>query len=113
MASRAVDVVDNDLGSTGDSDTVVLVVDLNVLESNVVTGGDVEAVAVVRSRVITTGAVGLITGTVVQDDSRNGEVLAASNVKAVNGPVHDVQIGDLGVVGLFNDDEVVGPSDSS
>jgi hypothetical protein len=27
----------------------------------------------------------------------------------VDRPVHDVQIGDLGVVGLLDDEEVVGP----
>lgn len=109
MATRAVNVVNNDLGSTGDSNTVVLVVDLDFLESDVVTGGDVEAVAVVSSRVITTGAVGLITGSVVQHNTGDGEVLAPSDVETVNGPVHDVQVSNLGIVGVFDNNEVVGP----
>jgi hypothetical protein len=67
----------------------------------------------VSSRVITTRAVGLISGGVVQGKTGDGEMLAASNVEAVDGPVHNVKIRDLGVVGILNNDEVVGPRNIS
>jgi hypothetical protein len=40
-------------------------------------------------------------------------MLAASNVEAVDGPVHNVEIGDLRIVGILNNNEVVGPRNMS
>ena len=62
-----------------------------------------------RSWVINAGGVGLITIGVVQAKTRDGEMLDAADVEAVNGPAFDAQIGDLGVVQLLENDEVVRP----
>lgn len=67
VTSVAVEVVDSDLGSTGDGDAVVLVVDLDVLEQDVIAGRDVEAVTVVGGGLAAALGVGRVTGRVVED----------------------------------------------
>jgi hypothetical protein len=109
MTTGTVHIVDHDLGSTGNSNTVILVVHNDILQSNIVTGRYIETIRVVRSWVITTGGVGLVAIRVVQGKARNGEMLSSANVEAVNGPVLDVEVGDLGVIELLQYDEVIGP----
>lgn len=109
MTTGAVDVVNHDLSSTCDSNAIILVLDDDVLQSHVVTGRDVEAIGVVCSCIVTASGVGLVTVRVVQSKTRKSDVLNTGNVKAVNGPVLDVKVGDLRVVELLEDDEVVGP----
>jgi hypothetical protein len=109
VTAGAVEVVDDDVGTTGDSDTVILVVDDSVLNSNVCALGDIETVAVVGGWVAVGGGVGSISGGVVQKEAGDGEVLGILDLEAVDGPVDDVEVGDLGVVDILNDNEVVGP----
>lgn len=109
VATRAVDVVNGDLGSTSDSNTIILVVNGDVLQSDIVTGRDIEAVTVVSSSIVTASAVRLIASRVVQSQTRNGEVLDTIDVEAVNRPVLDVESGDLGVIDMLHYNEVVWP----
>jgi hypothetical protein len=109
VATRAVHVVNNNLSSTGNCNTVILVVNLDILQGNVVTGRDIESVAVVGCSLAAASRVRLVPCGVVQNETGEDDVLASSDAEAVNGPVHDVQVGDLGVVGLLNDEEVVRP----
>lgn len=113
VAARAVHIINNNLSSTGDRNTVILVVHLDILQGNVVTRGDVESIAVVGCGLAAASRVRLISCSVVQNKTREDDVLATSDTKAVNGPVHDVQVGDLGVVGLFDDEEVIRPRNTS
>lgn len=66
MSTRAVDAIDSDLATACHCDTIVLVVDLSVLEGNVVTLRNIEAIAVMSSRVIATSRVGLVTSGVIE-----------------------------------------------
>lgn len=109
MTTGTVDVVNHNLSSTCDSNAIILVLDNNVLQSHVVTGRDVEAIGVVSSCIVTASGVGLVTVRVVQSKTRKSDVLNTGDIKAVNGPVLDVEVGDLRVVELLEDDEVVGP----
>lgn len=109
MTAGAVEVVNDDVGTAGDGNTVILVVDDGVLHGNVCALGDVETVAVVGGWVAVGGGVGCVSGGVVQGEARNGEVLNIFDLEAVNGPVDDVEVGDLGVVDVLDDNEVVGP----
>lgn len=108
MSARAVEVVDNNLGAASDSNAVVLVVDGDVLQRHVITRGNIETIAVVSGRVAIAGRIGLISRRVVQGQAGDCEVLDVCYLKAVDRPVLDVEIGDLGVVDLLDDEEVVG-----
>lgn len=108
VATRAVQIIHSDLASTRNSDTVILIVDLDALESDVVTRLDVETIGIVSSGIITTGIVGLVTGGVVKREARDGEMLRIFNFKAVNGPILDIEIGNLGIVDFFDNNEVIG-----
>jgi hypothetical protein len=109
VATGAVHVVDDNLSSTGNCNAVILVVHLDVLQGDVVTRGDVKPVAVVGSSLATARRVRLVSSSVVQKKTGKDDVLASSDREAVNGPIHNVQVSDLRVVGLLDDDEVVGP----
>lgn len=62
-----------------------------------------------RGSIVTASRVGLITVRVVQGKAGKGDVLNTGDIETVNGPVLDVEVGDLRVVKLLEDDEVVGP----
>lgn len=109
VATRAIDVVNHNLGATGDRNAVILVVDNDVLQGDVVTTRDVEAIGVVGSWIITTGRVGLIAIGVIKSEAGNSQMLHAADVEAVDRPVLDIEVGNLGVVELLEDDEMVGP----
>lgn len=109
VATRAVHIVNNNLGSTGNCNTVILVVNLDILQGNIVAGRDIKSIAVVGCGLAAAGRIRLVSCGVVQDKTREDDILASSDTEAVNRPVHDVQVGDLGVVGLLDDEEVVGP----
>lgn len=109
VATKTVNIVNCDLSSAGNRNTVILVVHIDVLKGNVVTRRDVKTVAVVSSWLATTSRVRRESCGVVQNKTREDDVLAASDIKAVDRPVHDVQAGYMGVVSLLDDDEVVGP----
>lgn len=109
VTSVAVHVVDGDVGATGDSNTVILVVNLDVVERDIVAGGNVETVTVVGCSLGATLVVGHIAGGVVKDQIGYNKVLVAGHGEAVNRPVLDVQAGDLCVAGLLDNNEVVGP----
>lgn len=109
VATRAVEVVDDDVGSAGNGNAVILVVDVGVLQGDVCALGNVESVGVVTSSIAITGRVGVVAGSVVQHETGDGEVLDIFNLETVDGPVDDVQVGDLGVVDILDDDEVVRP----
>jgi hypothetical protein len=109
VTTRAVDVVNGNLGSTSDSNAVILVINGDVLQSDIVTSRDVETVTVVSSGVVTASAIGLIASGVVQSQTRNGEVLDTIDVEAVDRPILDVEGGDFGVIDVLHYNEVVGP----
>lgn len=98
MATGAIEIADDNVATTGDSNAVVLVVDLDVLQCHSVTAGYIKAVSVVSSRVTTTEAVGLVTSRVIESESGDGEALNSVDIEAVSGPVLDVEIGNLSVV---------------
>lgn len=109
VTAGAVKVVNDDVGTAGDGDTVILVVDNRVLDSHVCTLGDIETVAVVGGWVAVGGGVGCVSGGVVQGEAGNGEMLDVFDLEAVDGPVDNIEVGDLGVVDVLNDNEVVRP----
>lgn len=86
-----------------------MVVDNGVLHGNVCALRDVETVGVVSGWVAVGGGVGCVSGGVVQGEAGNGEVLDIFDLEAVDGPVDDVEVSDLGVVDVLDDNEVVGP----
>lgn len=98
MTAGAVHVANNNVATTGDGNAVILVVDLDALQGHSVTAGDIEAVGVMSSWVITTETVGFVTSRVIKSESRDDEALNSVNVEAVGRPVLDVEIGNLGVV---------------
>ena len=98
MATGAIEIADDNVATTGDSNAVVLVVDLDVLQCHSVTSGYIKAVGVVSSWVTTTEAVGLVAGGVIESESGDGEALNSADIEAVSGPVLDVEIGNLSVV---------------
>jgi hypothetical protein len=98
MATGAIEITHDNVATTGDSNAVVLVVDLDVLQCHSVTAGDVESVGVVSSWVTTTEAVGLVTSRVIESESGDGQALDSADIEAVSGPVLDVEIGNLSVV---------------
>lgn len=109
VATKTVNIVNSDLCSAGNRNTVILVVHIDILKGNVVTRRDVKTVAVVSSWLTATSSVRRESCGVVQNKTGENDVLAASDIKAVDRPVDDVQVGDMGVVSLLDDDEVVGP----
>ena len=109
VTTRAVEVVNDDVGSAGNGNAVILVVDVGILQSNVCTLGNVESVSVVASGIAVASRVGVVTGSVVQHETGDGEVLDIFNLETVDGPVNNVQVGDLGVVDILDDNEVVRP----
>lgn len=108
MTTRAIDVVNGNLGSTSDSNAVILVINGDVLQSDIVTSRYVETVTVVSSCVITASAIRLIASRVVQSQPRNGEVLNTIDIEAVDRPVLDVEGGDFGVIDVLHYNEVIG-----
>lgn len=108
VTTRAIEIVNGNFGTTGNSDTVILVINGDVLQSDIVTGGNVESVAVMSSSVITTGIIGFVTCRVIQSQSRNGEVLNTVDIETVDGPILDFQVGDLGVIDVLDHNKVVG-----
>lgn len=107
MATRAVEIVDHDLSAASDSNAVVLVVDRDVLQRHVVARGYIKTIAIVSSRVTTACGIGLVSSRIVQGQTGDGEVLDIRDVKTVNWPVFDVEIGDLRVVDFLDDEEVI------
>lgn len=98
MAAGAVHIAYDNVATTGDGNTVVLVVDLDVLQCHSITAGDVESVGVVSSWVTTTEAVGLVTSRIIESKSGDGEALNSAYVEAVSRPVLNVEVGDLSVI---------------
>lgn len=68
MTTGAVHVGDDDVCTRSDSNTVILVINMNVIQSNVVTGRDVETVAVVRSGQATALGIGLVAKSVIKNE---------------------------------------------
>lgn len=68
MAAGAIHVRNNNIGTRSDSNTIILVINVIVIQSNVVTGRDVETVAVVRSGQATALGVRLVTSSVIKDE---------------------------------------------
>lgn len=109
VTTRAVQVVNGDLSSAGDSNAVILVIDGYVLQSNVVTRRDVEAIAVVSSCVFAASIIRLVACRVIQSQARNGQMLYTGDLEAVNWPVLDIEVGDLGVIHVLYNNEMVRP----
>lgn len=107
VTAVTVHVIDCDVRSRRDSYAVILVADIDGLESNVVAGGDVETVAVVSRCFAAGSGVRCVASRVVQRQTRNQKVAGSTNIKAMHRPVLDVQVGYLAVIHLFDDYEVI------
>jgi hypothetical protein len=108
VASRASHACDENVGTGGDGDTVVLVLDDNVFEGDGVGRRDIEAIRVVGGWVRARFGVRSIASRVVESEARDGKTLAAGDFEAVSGPVLDVQVGNDSVSNVFDNEEVIG-----
>lgn len=107
MAATAVHPRDQNVRPGGHSDTVILVVHLDIRKRNRIGARDVEAIRVVRCRVAIAQAVGRVAGAVVQNQPGHGQAGGAGDVEAVRGPVLDVEVRDDCVLDLAHHEEVV------
>lgn len=111
MAAVAVHVVDEDVVSAGNSNTVVLVYDNTVTDSRVITRSQVKPVAVVGGRQASRAVVGRVSGTVIERDVVDIETGAVADAEAVDGVVLDVDTVDNALAEKLGElNKVVGPS---
>jgi hypothetical protein len=94
VAAIAVHVVDLNVVSTGDSDTIILVDDDTVANLGIIGAAQSKAIAVMCCRQTVGAVVGRISGAVVQRDVVNVQTSAVTDTEAVHWVILDVDVVD-------------------
>lgn len=107
LSSRASHSSDSDIGPTGNSNAVILVLHNSVRQNDVIARGEIESIGVVCSSLASTGGIWCVPGGVIKGKTSKEHAIASCHIEAVDGPILDVEVGDDTIDHVMENNEVV------